>query len=71
MPADLLVATRILVWTELRQIIPLSRQHVYRLEKSGKFPKRIQFSEGRVGWIASEVEAYLQARAALREKRAG
>jgi prophage regulatory protein len=41
--------------------------HIYRLEKAGKFPRRVKISEARVGWIASEIEAYLQERAALRE----
>ncbi|MFT4117925.1 helix-turn-helix transcriptional regulator [Bradyrhizobium sp.] len=71
MPAELRTPTRILTWTELRQIIPLSRQHVHRLEKAGKFPRRLRYSPGRVGWISAEVEAYVQAQAALRETGRG
>ena len=59
---------RIIDWKTLRELVPLSRVHIGRLEKAGKFPKRVQISEARVGWIAAEIETYLQARAALREK---
>ena len=61
-------AIRIISWKELRTRVPLSRVHVGRLEKSGRFPKRVQITQARIGWIESEVEAYLQARAALRDQ---
>jgi len=62
---------RIIDWKTLRELVPLSRVHVGRLEKAGKFPKRVQISDARVGWIASEIEDFLQARAALRETDRG
>ena len=43
--------------------VPLSLPSLYRLEKAGKFPQRVQVSDGRVGWFADEVEAWLANRA--------
>jgi hypothetical protein len=34
-------------------------QHIVRLEKQGKFPKRIKVGERRVGWRSEEVMAWL------------
>lgn len=44
---------------QLALIVPFSSQHVLRLEKMGKFPKRIKIGERRVGWRLSEIEAWL------------
>jgi prophage regulatory protein len=46
----------------LLQKIPLSDVTIWRLEKSGGFPKRRQLSPGRVGWLASEVETWILSR---------
>lgn len=32
-----------------------TKVHIRRLEKDGRFPKRIRFSPYRVGWIEEEV----------------
>lgn len=58
---------KILDFKSLRQICPLSRVHIGRLEKAGKFPRRVKISEARVGWISSEIDDFLRGRAALRE----
>jgi prophage regulatory protein len=34
---------------------PYSHQPVARLEKTGKFPERIQLGPNRVGWAEAEV----------------
>lgn len=72
MPAELLDTIRVISWAELRKIIPLSRQHVYRLEKAGKFPSRLKLNpsagdRGRVVWILAEIEAHVLKQAALRD----
>lgn len=41
--------------------------HIARLEKAGLFPRRVPLGPGRVGWIESEVEGWLEARVALRD----
>jgi prophage regulatory protein len=37
----------------------LSRSSLYRLHAAGSFPRRVQISERSVGWIESEVDAWL------------
>ncbi len=44
---------------ELRRLVPYTPQHILRLEKKGKFPKRIKVGERRVGWWLHEVMAWL------------
>jgi prophage regulatory protein len=39
--------------------VPYAPQHILRLEKKGKFPKRIKIGERRVGWWLHEVMAWL------------
>jgi prophage regulatory protein len=50
---------RIISKRELRLIVPYTPQHILRLEKRGKFPKRIQIGARRVGWYLADVEAWL------------
>jgi prophage regulatory protein len=40
----------------------LSRSSLYRLHAAGSFPRRVQISERSVGWIESEVDAWLASR---------
>ena len=47
-------------------MVPYTRQHILRLEKAGKFPKRLKIGARRVGWLLSEIEAWVGERAALR-----
>lgn len=53
------MSDRLILQSQLKEIVPFSRSTIWRLEKSGKFPKRRQISPGRVGWLLSEIEAYL------------
>ena len=41
-------------------------QHIYRKEKNGTFPKRVRIGPNRVGWVESEVAAWVQQRIAER-----
>jgi prophage regulatory protein len=55
--------SKILVFDELREHgVRLGRSQLARLEKVGKFPKRVRISEGRIGWLESEILAYIAAR---------
>lgn len=54
---------RIITKKELRLIVPYTPQHILRLEKRGKFPKRIQVGARRVGWYLVDVERWLSERA--------
>ncbi len=40
----------------------LSETTIWRLERAGKFPPRRQLSTNAVGWLRSEVEAWLLSR---------
>lgn len=44
----------------------LSRVQVWRLEREGRFPKRIQLGTNSVGWLASEPDAWIAAKAKAR-----
>ena len=53
----------LLNWKQVHARIPLSRTHVTRLEKKGKFPKRHRagdYPNSRVFWIEDEIEAHIQ-----------
>jgi prophage regulatory protein len=48
---------RLVTYPELKEIfgIPYSKMHLWRLEREGKFPKRIPLSCNRVVWEAKSV----------------
>ena len=52
---------------ECEEVSTLSRVTRWRLERAGKFPRRRQISPNRVGWLESEVQAWVEARANSRE----
>ena len=52
---------KVLSQRELSSIIPYSPVHIARLERAGKFPKRIKLGPNRVGWSYPEVIAWLDA----------
>ena len=53
---------RILKTNEVVKIIGLSKVTIWRMERSGTFPKRINLSDRRVGWIESEIFEWLESR---------
>jgi len=52
----------IIRWPQLKEQAPLSRTQIWRLEKAGKFPRRIKLSDNAVGWDSVEVEQWLESR---------
>lgn len=50
---------RVISWRELSGMIPFTRQHVLRLEKVGKFPKRLKVDNRRIGWLETEIETWI------------
>jgi prophage regulatory protein len=58
---------RLITRHELRQMVPYTPQHILRLEKDGKFPRRVQLGANRVAWLLSEVEAWVATRVAERD----
>ena len=57
-----ILGDRIVSSKERRQLIPYSDMHVWRLEKAGRFPRRIRLGPNRVGWSLRELEEWMQAR---------
>ena len=60
---------RIIRKPELLSRVTLSDCSIWRMEKLGKFPKRVQLGECSVGWFEDEVDAWFEARAAERESQ--
>jgi prophage regulatory protein len=63
---------RILSFDELRPAkgIPYSKVHIWRLEREGKFPKRVPLGASRHGWVDTEIDDWLVERMASRNVRA-
>jgi prophage regulatory protein len=61
---------RLLDYQALRERgIPWSRVHVGRLEAAGKFPQHIALGENSIAWFEDEVDAFLEEKAAERDRR--
>ncbi len=52
---------------ELLKIVGLSAPTIWRMERAGRFPRRIQLGGNSVGWLSSEIETWLAECAAARE----
>ncbi len=52
---------------ERRLLVPYSDMHVWRLERDGKFPKRIKIGPNRVAWRLSEILAWIDEKADARD----
>ena len=62
---------RLLSKKQVKEIVLYSYAHIERMEKAGRFPKRVrlsQFPRGRCGYVESEILEWLQARIAERDK---
>ena len=54
--------TRYLRIREVVHVTGLSRTVVYDLVKRGEFPAQKRLSKGAVGWLSTDVEAWMQSR---------
>ncbi|MFZ2068391.1 MAG: AlpA family phage regulatory protein [Xanthobacteraceae bacterium] len=60
--------TTVITFGELPGLgIRFCRVHLQRLENAGQFPRRIHLSQRRIGWLRSEIEAWITARADARD----
>jgi prophage regulatory protein len=50
---------------EVTKFTGLCYSTIWNMEKKGQFPARRKLSAGRVGWLRSEVEEWIQGRAAV------
>lgn len=62
---------RLLRLAAVQERTGLGRDSVYRLAKAGKFPRPVKISERASGWLESEVDAFIEQRAAERGPVAG
>lgn len=54
---------KLLAFDDLRDHgVMLGRRQVDRLEKLGKFPKRVHISERRVAWVEDEIDEHVRTR---------
>ena len=60
---------RVLRFKDLKPMkgIPWTRVHINRLEKAGKFPRRIRLGGNTVTYDENEIDEFLAARAAERD----
>jgi prophage regulatory protein len=57
---------RILRFPEVKSRVGYERTWIFRLEKAGKFPKRVSLGPKSVGWLESEIDAWISDRASAR-----
>ena len=62
-PAPAPVALRFLRFKEVGLMCGLSRTTIWRMRREGKFPEGRRISANAVGWLAEEVEQWIQTRA--------
>ena len=55
---------KILSLGDVKSLTTLSTSSIYRMMKSGDFPKQVKLSVQSVGWLASEVHIWIDARIA-------
>jgi prophage regulatory protein len=49
-------------WPAVQEVSGLSRVTVWRMERDDRFPRRRQLSANSVGWLKSEVDAWVDSR---------
>ncbi len=49
--------------------VAISRSQLYRYLNDGQFPRPVKVGDRGVAWLASEVEAWVHARVAERDRR--
>jgi len=47
--------------------VPYSKVHLWRLEKAGRFPRRVPVGHGRYAYVESEIDAHNLALVAQRD----
>lgn len=58
---------RIMREPEVYDATGLDRVTRWRMESKGKFPRRLNLGTNSIGWLASEINAWIAERAAARE----
>lgn len=53
----------------LARLVPFSQTHILRMERAGKFPRRIQIGPHRIAWSYRAVMAWIEERKADSARR--
>lgn len=61
---------RLLTFTQLQKIVPVSKARWYELMQLGEVPRPIKISRQKVAWLESEIVAWLELRIQERNRRA-
>jgi prophage regulatory protein len=64
-PSDAL--PRLLRLQQVGEITGLRRSMIYQLEAEGNFPRRVKLATRAVGWVESEIRAWISARIMIRD----
>jgi prophage regulatory protein len=60
---------KFLMLPQVREIVPYSASHIWRLERSGQFPQRVRLGGNRVAWLQSEVNSWVESKLASRNDK--
>lgn len=55
---------KLLTAKELYAMVPYSEVHIRRLERQGKFPRRIHLGDNRIVWLETEIVEWLNSKRA-------
>ena len=61
---------RLIRLPEVRSRVGYSPMHLWRLEKAGRFPRRVKLGPNAVAWVEEEITAWCEARIAERDTAA-
>jgi prophage regulatory protein len=53
---------------EILRRVPYSEAHIWRLEKAGKFPRRVRIGANRIAWVESEVNNWVSSKLQERDR---
>lgn len=53
---------RLLRLPQVMDVVGLSRSTIYALQEEGRFPKAVKLSTRAIGWVESEIQAWLAER---------
>ena len=59
---------RFLRLPEILRRVPYSEAHIWRLEKAGKFPRRVRIGANRIAWVESEVNNWVSSKLQERDR---
>jgi prophage regulatory protein len=62
--------TKLILFEDLKteKRIDYTLNHLWRMEKANRFPKRLHLGQGRkIAWVESEIDAWLAARISERD----